>query len=209
MNTKEYQSIHNILKSRWSPKRFSKQNVEHDKILAMLEAARWAPSSMNEQPWAFVVITKDNADEFNTLLSCLSERNQRWAQEAPLLLVSAAKLYHDYNSSENRYAFHDVGQAVAHLSIQATAMGLFVRQMGGFDKSRVREVLHMPQEYEPVTVLAIGYLPEKDQASPLLHRQIGERMRKPLDAFVFRGMWKKSFIEKTIHSSTFEVTESV
>jgi nitroreductase len=141
--------VEDLLRQRWSPLAFSERPVEPEKLCSILEASRWAASSFNEQPWSFIVASKDNQDEFNRLLSCLAEGNQEWAQKAPVLMISVAKLHFERNGVENRHAFHDVGAAAANLAIQATALGLFIHQMAGFDVPKVREVYNIPEGYEP------------------------------------------------------------
>ena len=124
--------IHELLRERWSPRAFADRMVEPEKLRSLLEAARWAPSSSNEQPWSFIVATKEHAGEYERLLSCLVEGNVRWAQHAPVLMLSVATLVFERNQKPNRHAFHDVGLAVENLIIQGTALGLFVHQMAGF-----------------------------------------------------------------------------
>src|SRR6185436_6826024 len=136
--------VEEIIRRRWSPRSFAEQPVEPDKLRSLLEAARWAPSSFNEQPWSYIIATKDKPDEFAQLLSCLVEKNQQWAQLAPVLMVSVAKLNFEKNGKPNRHAFHDVGLAVANMIVQATAFGLFVHQMAGFSPDKVREIFGVP-----------------------------------------------------------------
>lgn len=185
--------IHDLLKQRWSPLAFSERLVEPEKLRSVLEAARWAASSYNEQPWSFIVATKDNQAEFERLLSCLAQGNQEWANNAPVLMISVAKLHFERNGVENRHAFHDVGAAAAELAIQAMALELFIHQMAGFDVPKTREVYSIPEGYEPVAAIALGYLgdpqtlPEK-----LLQRVLAPRSRKPLEQFVFTGSWNQA-----------------
>ncbi len=182
--------IHEFLRRRWSPRAFADRRVEPDTLRSLLEAARWAPSSNNEQPWSFIVATKDDQAEHGRLLSCLVEGNSLWAQWAPVLMASVARMSFEEGGESNRHAFHDVGQAVADLCVQATALGLAVHQMAGFHPDRVRELYGVPKEYEPVAAIAIGYpgdpeiLPER-----LRKRELAPRERKPLTAFVFSGRW--------------------
>jgi nitroreductase len=157
-----------------------------------MEAARWTPSSMNEQPWSFIVATKANRPDFDRLLGCLLEFNVQWAQHAPVLLLSVAKL--TFASGElNRHAFHDVGQAIANLTFQATVSGLVVHQIAGFGVEKARGEFSIPQDYEPVAAVAVGYpgnsaeLPEK-----LRKKDASPRKRKPLTNFVFEGDWGHS-----------------
>src|SRR5260370_15292830 len=132
--------IEEILRRRWSPRAFSARPVEPEKLQSLFEAARWAASSFNEQPWNFIVATKQNPEEHEHLLSCLVEGNQRWARAAPVLMVSVATLNFDKTGKPNRHAVHDVGLAVQNLIIEATALGLFVHQMAGFSPQKVREI---------------------------------------------------------------------
>lgn len=185
--------IDNLLQQRWSPLAFCDQRVEPEKLRSLLEAARWAASSFNEQPWNFIVATKDNNDEFERLLSCLAESNQQWAQNAPVLMLSVAKLYFERNGTENRHAFHDVGAAVAELAIQATALNLFIHQMAGFDVLKARQVYNIPEGYEPVAAIALGYLGDPQNLSEQLQqRELAARTRKPLEEFVFSGSWNQT-----------------
>lgn len=182
--------IHDLLKRRWSPRAFSDRPVEPDPLRSLLEAARWAPSSNNEQPWSFIVATKEDQAEHGRLLGCLMEGNVPWAQRAPVLMVSMARMSFEENGTPNRHAFHDVGQAVASLSVQATALGLFVHQMAGFHPDKVRELYGIPKEFEPVAAVAIGY-PGDPESLPerLKKRELAPRERKPLSEFVFTGRW--------------------
>jgi len=120
--------IEDLLRQRWSPLAFSDRMVEPEKLRSVLEAARWAASSYNEQPWSFIVATKENQAEFERLLGCLAEGNQEWARNAPVLMLSVAQLKFERNGKDNRHAFHDVGAAAAELAIQATANGLFIHR---------------------------------------------------------------------------------
>ena len=182
--------IETLLKQRWSPRAFSSRPVETEKLLSLWEAARWAASCANEQPWYFIVATKQSETEYARLLSCLRENNQQWAQQAPVLMVSVAKLAFDANGQANRYAFHDVGLAVANLITQATALGLFVHQMAGFYPDKVRELYGVPEGFEPVAGIVLGYpgdpanLPED-----LKQRELAERARRPIETFVFECAW--------------------
>ncbi len=185
--------VEKLLRQRWSPLAFSERLVEPEKLCSVLEAARWAASSYNEQPWSFIVATKDDPAEFNRLLGCLAQGNQEWAQNAPVLMLSVAKLYFERNGVENRHAFHDVGAAAAQLAMQATAYGLFIHQMAGFDVPLAKEVYNIPEGYEPVAALALGYLGDPQTLSQRLQqRELAPRARKPLAEFVFSGNWNSS-----------------
>lgn len=183
--------IHDIIAQRWSPLAFASKPVEPEKLRSILEAARWAASSYNEQPWSFIVAVKENQpEEFKRLLNCLAEGNQEWAQNAPVLMISVAKLHFERNGVENRHTFHDVGAAAALLAIQATVLGLFIHQMAGFDVEKARETFSIPQDYEPVAAIALGYHGDPQSLSEKLQqRELNQRTRKSLETFVFTGTW--------------------
>ena len=182
--------IHDLLSRRWSPRAFAERPVEPEKIQRVLEAARWASSCFNEQPWVFIIATADQPAEHSKLLSCLVEGNQVWAKQAPLLMITVAKQHFDHNGQPNRHAFHDVGLAVGNLIVQATAMDLVVHQMAGILPEVIRECFSLPSGYEPVTGIAIGYpgdlniLPEE-----IRERERAPRSRKALQDFVFAKAW--------------------
>jgi nitroreductase len=182
--------IEPVLQQRWSPRAFANCPVERDKLLRLWEAARWAASCANQQPWYFLVATKDEEAEYARLLSCLRETNQQWASHAPVLMVSVAKLAFDMNGQPNRYALHDVGLAVANLIVQATVLGLYVHQMAGFYPDKVRELYGVPDGFEPVAGLVLGYPGDPAILSEeLRQREMAPRTRNPLDTFVFQGAW--------------------
>ncbi|HAX80143.1 MAG TPA: nitroreductase [Cyanobacteria bacterium UBA11372] len=185
--------IADLIKQRWSPLAFADRLVEPEKLCSVLEAAKWAASSYNEQPWSFIIATKDNQAEFARLLSCLAEGNQEWAKNAPVLMLSVAKLYFQRNGTENRHAFHDVGAAAANLAIQATALGLLIHQMAGFDVPKARELYNIPEGYDPVAAIALGYLGDPETLSERLQqREFAPRTRKPLEEFVFSTTWNQA-----------------
>lgn len=181
--------IHDLLARRWSPRAFSDQPVEPDVLRSLWEAARWAPSSANEQPWSFLVATREDPQEFSRMLECLVEGNRVWAKQAPVLMISvAARLDRDHDP--NPHAWHDVGQAVAHLSVQATALGLFVHQMAGILPEKIRVLYEIPDSHEPVTAIAVGYPGAPEQLpDKLRQRELAPRTRKPIGDFVFAGRW--------------------
>ncbi|NEO55187.1 MAG: nitroreductase family protein [Okeania sp. SIO3B5] len=180
--------INELLKQRWSSLAFADKMVSSEVLLSLLEAARWSPSCFNEQPWSFIVATKENPTEYDRLLSCIVEGNQPWAGLAPVLMLSVAQLSFDKNNKPNRHAFHDVGLAVASLTFQATEMGLRVHQMGGFHLDKARELYKISAEYEPVAAIAIGYPGEPDiLPESLRERELSPRSRKPMSSFVFTG----------------------
>ncbi|MDA0737782.1 MAG: nitroreductase family protein [Nitrospirae bacterium] len=182
--------IHDPIQQRWSPRSFSDRPVEKENLIRIFEAARWASSCFNEQPWQFIVATKGDPEEYERMLSCLVEGNQEWAKLAPVLILTVAKSTFDHNAKGNPHAWHDVGLAVGNLVIQATTLGLSLHQMAGILPDRIREVYGVPQGFEPVTALALGYagdptlLPDE-----LCQREQAPRTRKPLSELVFSETW--------------------
>jgi nitroreductase len=186
-------SIHSLIAGRRSSLAFASKPVEPEILSSLMEAARWAPSSMNEQPWSFIVATKAGKTAFDRLLGCLVEFNVQWAQRAPVLVVSVAKLTFGSTGETNRHAFHDVGQAIANLTFQANVSGLVVHQMAGFNVDKARREFSIPQDYEPVAAAAIGYPGDPEELPEKLRKKASSpRMRKPLTNFVFEGDWGRS-----------------
>ena len=191
-------TIEDSLRKRWSPLAFSDRPVGTEKLLSVLEAARWAASSYNEQPWGFIIAIKENPVEFERLLSVLAEGNQEWARNAPVLMLSVAKQHFERNGKENRHAFHDVGASSASLAIQAAALDLFIHQMAGFDVPKAKEIYKIPTDYEPASAIALGYLGNAQTLSESLQqREQNPRTRKPLDKFVFSNSWNQPAPEVT------------
>lgn len=185
--------IHNLLADRWSPYAFAARPVPGADLRSLFEAARWAPSSYNEQPWRYIVATKDDAHEFERLLSCLVEGNQTWAKAAPVLTLGVVSLRFALNGRENRAAVHDLGLASANLLVEATARGLSVHQMIGIHPEKARETYGIPEGYEAWTALAIGYLDDSSTlVDGLRQRDLAPRRRRPLREFVFSGTWGRS-----------------
>lgn len=182
--------IHDLIARRWSPYAFADRPVSDDDLRSLFEAARWAASSYNEQPWAYVVATKADPDAFARLLSCLVEGNQGWAAAAPVLVLGCTSLQFTRNGKPNAAAVHDLGLASANLTLEATARGLVVHQMIGILPDKARELYRIPEGVQPATGLAIGYAADSN-ALPERYRErdLAPRSRKPLNEFVFGGEW--------------------
>lgn len=182
--------IHDVLNHRWSPRAFDSRPVEPEKLRSLFEAARWAASSFNAQPWYFIVATKDDPENFKRVLDCFVEFNQGWAKGAPVVAISVAGLKFAHNDQPNRHAFHDVGQAAANLALQATSLGLQIHQMGGILPEKAREIFGIPEGYEAVAGIALGY-PGDPASLPdgMRQQEVAPRQRKPLSSFVFTGKW--------------------
>ena len=182
--------VNELIARRWSPYAFSDRPVLADDLGALFEAASWAASSYNEQPWRYIVATKANPGEYERLLSCLVEGNQVWAKAAPVLALGCTSLYFVHNGKPNAAALHDLGLASATLTLEATARGLFVHQMIGILPDKARAVYRIPEGAQPLTALAIGYLGDMDALPDNLKpRDLAPRHRKALSEFVFGSQW--------------------
>jgi len=185
--------IHELIKKRRSPVIFSDRPIEDEKLGLIFEAARWAPSSHNQQPWRFIITKKEDEDAFARLFNCLSPANRIWTKNVPVLALSIAETISGYNNKMNKYALHDVGLAVSNLIFQATALGLFVHQMGGYDNEKARNNLNIPHGFDPVAAIAIGYIASSYEGFPeeLVKREKAARTRNPLSETVYDGVWGK------------------
>jgi nitroreductase len=182
--------VHDWIAQRWSPRAFAEKPVPRDVVARLFEAARWAPSCYNEQPWAFLVALKEDPEEYQRALRCLVEFNQSWVKTAPVVVLTLARKTFRHNGKPNAHAWHDVGLAVANLTYQAAAEGLHVHQMAGIEPDVVRRTYALPEDVDPVTAVAVGYL--GDPSVPpegLAAKEIEERTRRPQSDFVFASAW--------------------
>lgn len=194
VNVKTAQPDHPILDliaQRFSPRAFAERPVEQHKLLSVLEAARWAPSANNQQPWRFIATERGSAP-FEALVACLRPGNLTWAPQAPVLILMVAhtrfEAKGDKPARENLYAWHDLGLATGKLLLQAAALGLHTHLMAGFDREQARRTFAIPDGFEPVTVLAIGYLGNPEMLPDDLRiSETTPRSRKPLSDLVFMG----------------------
>lgn len=178
--------IDDSLAIRWSPYAFADRPVDATTLASLFEAARWAPSSYNEQPWRYVVATRDDPAAFARLLSCLVDGNQVWAKAAPVLALGIVMTRFRRNAKPNAAAEHDLGLASASLTFEATRRGLAVHQMIGIVPDRVRELYAIPDDAKPLTGLAIGYVGDPaGLPDGLRERDLTVRTREPLTALVF------------------------
>jgi nitroreductase len=186
--------IQDFVAQRWSPYGFADRDVSDADLRSLFEAARWAASSFNEQPWSYIVATRAQQEAFARLLSCLVEANQSWAKAAPVLALGVATLNFSRNGKPNRVALHDLGLATGNLVAEATARGLAVHQMGGILPDRAREIYAIPEGFEAVTGIAIGYAGDPEAFSEeIRERDLVPRERKPQRDFVFSTSWGKAF----------------
>ena len=183
--------IQHALADRWSPYGFEDRPVAEADLCSLFEAARWAASSYNEQPWNYILATKENPKEFDRLLACLVEANQAWAKAAPVLVLGVVSLRFAKNQKDNRAAVHDLGLASGNLVMEATTRGLSVHQMIGILPDKAREVYQIPEHFEAWTAMAIGYNAEPaTMPAALKERDMAPRQRRHLRDFVFAGHWK-------------------
>lgn len=184
--------VHALLRTRWSPLAFAQRRIDDSTLRSLFEAARWAPSGFNAQPWRFVVAKREDKEAFEKILSCLVAPNQTWARHAGALVLTAARARFAHNDAENRHAWHDLGLATAQLIVQATALDLSVHAMSGFDSEALRQTLQISDAFDPVAVLALGYAGDARTLPPdLLARDGVPRERQPQSEFVFAETWDK------------------
>lgn len=183
--------IYPLIRDRWSPRAFSAKRVAPDQFLKLMEAARWAASCFNEQPWRFLVATIENPEEHAKALACLTEANQEWAKHAPVLMLTVVKSQFTVNGKPNRWCEHDLGLAMGNLTTQASADGLVLHHMAGILPDRIREVYGIPEGFHPMTAVALGYEGDPASLEPewALKSETEPRTRKPLADLFFHGTW--------------------
>jgi nitroreductase len=182
--------VHELIRERWSPRAFSQKQISPENLRSLFEAARWAPSSSNEQPWAFIVATRNDDQNFTKALQPLVEFNVNWAKNAYVLGFAVAELAFAKNKTPNRNAHYDTGAAMSQLTTEATSRGIFVHQMAGFDPDTARDVFEIPSGWDAIAAFAMGY--PGDPASlpqPYRDRETAPRVRKPIREFVMSAKW--------------------
>lgn len=188
--------IENIA-NRWSGRAYDAgKAVSQEQIIALLEAARWAPSCFGDQPWRFIVWDK-NSDvaSWQKAFDCIVPGNQAWVKDAPLLFLITAGSLFAHNGKDNRWGQYDTGAAAENLCLQASSMGLMAHQMGGFDGAKAREVFAIPAEYMPMAMLSVGYPADIASLSgEELERETAPRKRRELGELFFKGSWGKPVI---------------
>jgi len=182
--------IHDLLARRWSPRAFADRSVAPATLGALFEAARWAASAFNEQPWRFIVARREEGSAFQGLLECLSEGNRSWAGHAAVVVLCLTSRNYTQSGKPNAHARHDLGLATAQLVLQATALGLYAHAMAGILPDKARDRYAVPDDFDVVTGLAIGYLGDPATLpDPLRARELAPRQRRPLTDLVFAGTW--------------------
>ncbi len=194
------QPIHELLANRWSPRAFdASKKISREKIISLIEAARWAPSCFGDEPWRYIVWDKHtDPAAWDKAFDCLVEANQAWAKNAPVLFASIANTIFDHNpSAANRFAQYDTGAASMALVLQAEASGLVTHQLGGFNADKLRAAFAIPEQYSPMAMIAVGY-----QATPDLlegevkTRELAPRARKPMASRFYEGAWGMAIAAK-------------
>jgi nitroreductase len=186
--------LHPLLANRWSPVCFRSEPLTKTQIAQLCEAARWAPSSYNDQPWSFLLAPRDDQAAFGKLLGCLAEANQVWAREAGLLVLAVAQTTLKKTGNPNKFGLHDTGMATISMVLQAEALGLKAHAMGGYNAAQTRALYAIPETHEPAAVIAIGHPGESATLPPdLRKREEGARIRQPLSQMAFTGKFGQPF----------------
>jgi nitroreductase len=185
------QPIHSIISDRWSSRAYDPdQLVSQESFLSLMEAARWSPSCMGDQPWQFITFHKKDATSWTQALNCLSVGNQNWAMDASILILACARQSFSNNEKPNRWNQYDTGAACENICLQATSLGLVAHQMGGFDVEKSRQLFQIPGQYDLMSFIAIGYplAVEKISAEALV-KEKEARKRKPLREIFYTNQW--------------------
>lgn len=190
-------AIDTTIANRWSGRAYDdKKAVTAEQVIALLEAARWAPSCYGDQPWRFIVWNKNtDAEAWQQAFDCIAPSNQAWVKDAPVLLLACADTLFNHNQQPNRWAQYDTGAAVENLCLQATSMGLMAHQMGGFNPDTARAAFNIPEQYTLMAMVSVGY--PADIASlegDVLSREIAERKRRPLNELFFANGWNQPIV---------------
>ena len=189
--------IHELLAARWSGRAYeASKPVSREQTIALLEAARWAPSCFGDQPWRFVLWNKvDDPAGWQQALECLAPSNQTWVKDAQLLMLITAGSLFNHNNQPNRWGQYDTGAAGENLCLQAEALGLMAHQMGGFDVDKARAMAGVPEQYSLMAMLSVGYAAAPENVSEeLKEREFAPRKRRELGELFFAGRWDKSFV---------------
>ena len=184
--------IYALLKQRYSPRIFDDRPIPENEMQRLFEAVRWAASSYNRQPWRFIFAHK-SSDAYDDMLNCLSDFNQKWVKNAPVLMLCAYKEKTD-KGDENFHALHDLGLSLGNMTVQAQYMGIALHHMAGVDWKKAQKVFEVPEGYHIATALALGYYGgDLDNLNADLREQeTADRERMPQDEFAFENVWKRT-----------------
>lgn len=175
-----------LIRNRWSARAFSKQGIADNDLFTLFEAAHWAASANNEQPWRYIYAKRDDKETFDKMVNCLMPGNQPWAKNAAVLILCVVKTFVGPDKKQNAAAFHDAGLANATLILQATSMNIYGHMMGGYDKDKTKKEFQIPEGYDTVIFMALGYLDNPETLEePFKTRELSARTRKELSEVVF------------------------
>lgn len=178
--------IHEFIRERWSPRSYKKEKIENNDLLSMFEAARWAPSSINEQPWSFIAATQEEKESFSKMVYCLGGNNPRWAINASALVIILANNNFEKTGAPNRHSFFDAGLATSQFIFEATSRGYHSHIMGGFDIQKTTSEFSIPDSHSVIAFLSVGKIDSPDSLpEDLKARELTDRVRKPLDQILF------------------------
>ncbi|WP_025870692.1 nitroreductase family protein [Methylobacillus glycogenes] len=190
-------AIDETIAQRWSGRAYdASKSVTADQTIALLEAARWAPSCYGDQPWRFIVwdSNKDKA-AWQKAFDTLVEFNQGWVKNAPLLFLIAADTKFNHNGKPNRWAAYDTGAAAENICLQATALGLMAHQMAGFDADKLRAAFEIPEQIEIIAMISVGHPADPDTLdAETRERETAARSRRELGELFFDGAWGKPVV---------------
>lgn len=189
--------ILDVIANRWSPRAFNgNKTVSRADIVSLLEAARWAPSCFGDEPWRFIVWDKNkDAASWESALDCIVPGNQAWAKDAPVFVLVCADTLFSHNQKPNRWGGYDTGAAAVSLSLQATSLGLITHQMGGFDGDKARAAFTIPEQFQMMSMIAVGYAADANNLSEeLKEREQAPRKRHALGELFYDGVWNQPII---------------
>jgi len=181
--------IHDLIRSRWSPRAFDDTPISQQDVNTILTAASWSFSAMNRQPWRYIYAHKKDTVAFEKLLSCLLPLNQKWAKNAPLLMIGIAET--EIEGKPYPIALHDLGAANATMVLEAQHLSIYSHLMGGFNKEATIKEYNLPKNFEPVVIIAFGYLGDEEKVQQLDEvnrgREKAARSRRDISQFAFEN----------------------
>lgn len=186
------QPIETVIAERWSGRAYDPSvPVTEEQLIALTEAAQWAPSCFGDAPWRYLICNKFTDEQaWQNAFDALVPGNQEWAKNAPVLILTASAANFSHNDKPNRWSGYDSGAASVSLCLQATALGLMSHQMGGFDANKMRELFNIPENIHMWSMIAIGHpAPPDTLSAELLERELSPRERRPLQEQFFYGKW--------------------
>ncbi|MAC95891.1 MAG: nitroreductase [Flavobacteriales bacterium] len=185
-------NVREAIEKRWSPRAFSDEQVDRKIVKELFKLGGKAPSAFNEQPWTYLVGFKGDKS-YDLIFESLGEFNQNWTKTAPVLMIGVVRKAFNKNSTPNAHDRHDLGQATAYMTLAALEHDIYLHQMGGFSADKARELFDIPEEFEAVTAIAMGYVGDKNQLpKDLAEQESPESPRKAIEEFVFEEKWNQA-----------------